>query len=48
MTNEEINNLQIIYKYLKKAMETERASLVYGYISNAMSVIETVIKKERN
>ena len=48
MTNEEINNLQIIYKYLKKAMESGRDLLVYGYISNAMNVIETVMKKERN
>lgn len=45
---EYINSLQIIYKYLKKAMSTGIELTAYGYISGAMDVIEAIIEKKGN
>ena len=36
--------LELIYKYLQKALVSERRATVDGYIAEAMNVIEKIIK----
>lgn len=49
MTEDEyINSLQIIYKYLMNAMASNKSSVVYGYISSAMDVVEAIMKRKVN
>lgn len=42
--NEYMNSLVLIYKYLLKGIVADNIE-VYGYIANAMNVIENVMKK---